>query len=154
MDHSGPSTHRCGECGNAIYNAAPAKLSKKTLNSPAAIAVLCSDMGDLLVEHFDLLALNIRLGLIKRTTIAIGGGWACAVNPREVVRQALLDDASVVAFVHNHPSGDCLPSPEDDRLTKQLKDAFKLMGIKVIDHVIVAKGSHYSYSETGKLGAL
>jgi DNA repair protein RadC len=151
MEPNAQPVHQCKECGSKIYNGAPAKVAKRTINSSSKVQELCRDLEDLNVEHFELLTLNVRLGLIKRNKIAIGGGWACAVNAREVMRVALLDDAAALVFIHNHPSGDPSPSTEDNELTRNLKAAATLLGLRVVDHIIISKGGRYSYAETGAL---
>ena len=76
----------------------------------------------------------------------------CAqVHPREVLRQALLHNASAVIVAHNHPSGVLEPSPADDFITRRLKDLLALMDVRLVDHVIVGDGRCYSFAEHGIL---
>ena len=71
------------------------------------------------------------------------------VHPREVFKPALADGAAAVAFVHNHPSGSPDPSKDDREITVRLLEAGKLLGIRVLDHVIVGRSGHFSFVEEG-----
>lgn len=74
-----------------------------------------------------------------------------SVYPREVVKSALAHNAAGVIFAHNHPSGDAQPSRADEFLTRNLKDALALIGVKTLDHFIVAGSQSISFSERGLL---
>jgi len=67
------------------------------------------------------------------------------VHPREIFADALTDRAVGIIFVHNHPENDVEPSDTDKKITKQLCDAAKILGIQVIDHIIVTKNKHFSF---------
>ena len=73
----------------------------------------------------------------------------CSVNPRDVFRVAVREAAHGIVFVHNHPSGDPAPSPDDADLTERLRAAAELVGVLARDHVIVAAGGYYSFVEAG-----
>ncbi len=73
------------------------------------------------------------------------------VHPREVFKQALLENASGIIVLHNHPSGNTRPSKSDDETTQVLAETGSIMGIKLLDHLIVSKQSYYSYVEEGRL---
>ena len=80
------------------------------------------------------------------------GTVSCAhVHPREVLRQALLHNASAVIVAHNHPSGVLEPSPADDFITRRLKDLLALMDVRIVDHIIVGDSRCYSFAEHGLL---
>ena len=106
-------------------------------------------MKDLRREVFKVLLLNRANRLIKEVTVSEGTLDASVVHPREVFREALLEPASSVILIHNHPSGNAAPSEEDLRITKQLVEAGRLMGIKVHDHIILAGESHRSLADEG-----
>ncbi len=76
---------------------------------------------------------------------------AASVYPREVLKAALAYNAAAVILVHNHPSGDPEPSDADRRITERLKEAFDLMDIRVIDHVVVGSNGCKSFAEMGYL---
>jgi DNA repair protein RadC len=63
----------------------------------------------------------------------------------------LLDSAAAVIFVHNHPSGDPAPSHEDRDCTNRLVEASKILGIRVLDHIIIGESDYYSFADTGML---
>ncbi len=76
---------------------------------------------------------------------------SCVVHPREVFRLAIVQGATAIVVAHNHPSGNPAPSTEDNAITRQLVEAGKLLDIDVVDHLIVAGDTHYSYAEAGTL---
>lgn len=102
-------------------------------------------------ESFHTLLLDGRHRLIAEEEVSVGTLTASLVHPREVFRAAIGARAAALVLVHNHPSGDPAPSAEDHAVTGRLADAGRLLGITVVDHVIVARGGHYSFREAGKL---
>ena len=74
---------------------------------------------------------------------------ASIIHPRDIFQRAILVNAAAVILVHNHPSGDPTPSPEDIALTKKLVEAGRVMDITVLDHVIVREESYVSLNEQG-----
>jgi DNA repair protein RadC len=106
-------------------------------------------MRDLRKEVFRVLLLNRANRLIKEVTISEGTLEASIVHPREVFREALLELAAGVILIHNHPSGNPNPSEEDLRITKQLVEAGRLLGIKVYDHIILAGEGYRSLADDG-----
>ena len=108
-------------------------------------------MQDLTVEECHLLMLNNHLEIINSVMLSHGGLVGTAVDIRELLRHALLAQATAVILCHNHPSGNLNPSREDNNLTTQVAEACKIMRIKFLDHLIVSDDKYYSYSEQGKL---
>ena len=106
-------------------------------------------MRDLRKEVFKVLLLNRANRLIKEVFISEGTLDASIVHPREVFREALLEPAAGVILIHNHPSGNPTPSEEDLRITKQLVEAGRLLGIRVIDHIILAGENYRSFADEG-----
>jgi DNA repair protein RadC len=106
-------------------------------------------MRDLRKEIFKVLLLNRANRLVKEITISEGTLEASIVHPREVFREALLEPAAGVILIHNHPSGNPSPSEEDLRVTRQLVEAGKLLGIKVYDHIILAGENYRSLADEG-----
>ena len=104
---------------------------------------------DLRKEVFKVLLLNRANRLIKEVSISEGTLDASIVHPRDVFREALLEPAAGVILIHNHPSGNPAPSEEDLRITRQLVEAGRLLGIKVLDHIILAGGSYRSLADEG-----
>lgn len=112
---------------------------------------LCRDMTLLDVEHFDVLLMNRSYKLIKRFTLGIGGLTEVSVDIRVMIREACLNNATVIAVVHNHPSGSIRPSNCDDQITQAIRKACDIMRITFLDHVIIGNGAYYSYHENGKI---
>ena len=84
--------------------------------------------------------------------VSVGTLTASLVHPREVFRAAIRERAASIALVHNHPSGDPTPSPEDVALTARLRSAGDLLGIRVLDHIVIGSGGRYvSFLDTGRL---
>lgn len=106
---------------------------------------------DLDTEEAWVLLMNQRFRLIKDVRLSHGGLSETAVDVRVILREALLANATVLTLVHNHPSGNCRPSGEDDRITQKLKRACETMRIYMVDHVIMTDGQYYSYAEEGRL---
>lgn len=95
---------------------------------------------------------DARGKLIGYEEISKGELTQTTVTPRQVFTPALLANAASVFVAHNHPSGDPTPSVDDTGLTMRLKDAGKLLGVKLVDHVIIAagdEGKYYSYCGEG-----
>lgn len=109
----------------------------------------CLHSHDLDREVFSAAFLDSQNGLLGIRTIAKGTINQATVYPREVLKMALAYNAASVIFHHNHPSGNCEPSRADEKLTKALTDALGLIDIRVLDHVITAGGSWYSFAEHG-----
>ena len=108
-------------------------------------------MQDLTTEEFHILLMNNNYKLIKSVKISQGGITETSVDIRIIIREAVLNNAVILAAVHNHPSGRTSPSRQDDELTKSIQRACQLMRLHFSDHVIVTDGNYYSYSENGKL---
>ena len=88
---------------------------------------------------------------IKSVKLSEGGITETSVDIRILMREAVLSGATIMAFVHNHPSGNTQPSKADDVLTQQIAKACQVMRIFFMDHVIVTDGAFYSYHDKGRL---
>lgn len=108
-------------------------------------------MQDLDTEEAWVLLMNQNYRLIKSQRISHGGITETAVDVRIILKEALLCNATVLALVHNHPSGNAVPSGFDDQLTQNIKKACGTMRIFFADHLIVTDGKYYSYQEKGRL---
>ncbi len=100
-------------------------------------------------EHFIAFYLDTKHEEITRELISVGSLNETIVHPREVFEPAIRCLACSVIVVHNHPSGDTEPSKEDIALTHQLRDAGKILGITLLDHVIIYKNGYTSMKEKG-----
>lgn len=100
-------------------------------------------------EIMTVLLLNGKNHVIDYATISVGDGTSAAVYPAEVFRPAIIARSSAIILVHNHPSGDPEPSACDKDITRACVEAGRLLGIKVLDHVILGRPGHYSFAESG-----
>ncbi len=97
------------------------------------------------------LLMNQNFRLIKSVKLSEGGITETSVDIRILMREAVLSGATIMAFVHNHPSCNTQPSKADDVLTQQIAKACQVMRIFFMDHVIVTDGAFYSYHDKGRL---
>lgn len=100
-------------------------------------------------EHFVVAALNTKHVINAIHTVSIGSLDASIVHPREVLKFALLANASGIIACHNHPSGQSHPSQEDVQVTKRLVEAGRIIGIDVLDHIVLGDDSYSSLKELG-----
>lgn len=112
-----------------------------------------NDMRYLDREHFRTIMLSIKNQVLAQETVAIGSLSAALVHPRELFKNCIRKSAAAIILVHNHPSGDPDPSPEDIKLTDRLVQAGALLGIQVVDHIIVGDSRYVSLRERGFIGA-
>lgn len=98
-------------------------------------------------EYFFAYYLDSRNTEIKKELISIGNLNQSIAHPREIFEPAIRYLAAQIILVHNHPSGETEPSEEDLILTKKMIEAGKILGIKIIDHIIIAKDSYFSFAE-------
>jgi DNA repair protein RadC len=102
-------------------------------------------------ERFYVVLLDGKGRVMRDLLVSEGSLTASIVHPREVFRRAIREAAAAVILVHNHPSGDPTPSPEDEALTARLRAAGDLLGIRVLDHVVIGSGCYVSFVDSGKL---
>lgn len=120
------------------------------IRSPHDVAALLSeDLRYLQKEHFVCLFLNTKNHVIAQETLSMGSLNASIVHPREVFRAAIKRSSASIICVHNHPSGDPTPSPEDVQITERLVQAGEIVGIEVLDHVIIGDQRFVSLKELG-----
>lgn len=125
---------------------------RKDLGSPQDIYdYMRPMMQDLDTEEAWILLMNQNYKLIKAERLSHGGITETLVDVRVIVKEALLNNATIVALCHNHPSNQTKPSSDDDRLTERVKKACELMRIYLLDHIIVTDGGYYSYREKGRI---
>lgn len=102
-------------------------------------------------ELFYVVLLNNKHRKIRDVKISEGSLTASLVHPREVYNPVIRESAAAVIFVHNHPSGDPAPSPEDIDITRRLKEVGDVMGVRVLDHVVIGSDRYFSFSDKGML---
>lgn len=110
---------------------------------------LISDISNKQQEYFVCISLNGANELIEKRIVTVGLLDKSQVHPREVFADVITDRAASVIFAHNHPSGELKPSNSDLKIHEQLTEAAKILGIKVLDHIIVSKREYYSFQEAG-----
>ena len=102
-------------------------------------------------EHFYCVYLDNQKRVIKDKLLFIGTINKSLVHPREIFKEAYLLSASSIICIHNHPTGNVIPSKEDLQMTDKLVEAGNLLGIKVVDHIIVGKTNYYSFYENNNI---
>lgn len=127
----------CFELGRRFFKEDTGRLP--TVRGPEDVFDLCHDMTRLKKEEIRGLYLNSRQKLIHTETISIGNLNTNIVEPRDIFQPAIEFSALAIIVVHNHPSGDPTPSEEDVAFTKRLKDAGKILGIQLLDHVVIGR---------------
>ena len=102
-------------------------------------------------EYFYSLQLNSKNQLIREVLVSVGSLNVSVVHPREVFSFAVRDSTSAIILLHNHPSGDPAPSREDRECTKRLVYAGKILGIRVLDHIVIGHDGYYSFADASQL---
>ena len=134
-----------------VREEAPAYLETTRYNSAAQVFELFKDLRQESKEHFMALHLDGKNRILCFEVVSVGSLNQSVVHPREVFKSALISSAAALILIHNHPSGDPLPSSEDMKVTRRLKEAGDLLGIKVLDHLVVGDSSYYSFADHGCL---
>lgn len=124
------------------------------ITTPGDVEAFCADLRDFAQESFHVLMLTTKNTVQNRVMVALGTVDSCGVHPRDVFRAAILENATSIILVHNHPSGDSIPSAEDVSITRRLVEGGKILGIGVIDSIIIGKktqnrAGHTSMREQG-----
>ncbi len=104
-------------------------------------------MQDLPVEEFHVIVLDTQHCLQQDITLTRGVLNSAPVHAREVFKAAIIEGGAAIVLLHNHPSGDPTPSPDDRTLTEQLVAAGRLVDIPVYDHIIIGRGRYTSFLE-------
>jgi DNA repair protein RadC len=102
-------------------------------------------------EVFISVLLDGKNRVIREDRVSVGSLTSSIVHPREVFNTAIRESADAVVFVHNHPSGDPTPSLEDLEITRRLVEVSRLVGIRVLDHIVIGDGEFVSFHERGLL---
>lgn len=121
------------------------------ISFPADVLPLIQHYADRKQEHFLCATLNGSNEVIAVRVISVGLVNKTQVHPREVFADAITDRASAVIVAHNHPSGGVHPSKEDVEITRQLKSAGEILGIKLLDHITFNNKGYHSFLENGTL---
>ena len=136
------------ELGRRLHMAAPDE--RPTITSPADVALLVgSEMALLPQEAFWVLLLDVRNRVMRVQRLYRGSLTQATVRVAEVFREAIRENAAAIIAVHNHPSGDPTPSPQDVALTRRIAEAGKLLDIPLLDHIVIGVGRWVSMKERG-----
>jgi DNA repair protein RadC len=136
------------ELGKRLMVASPEE--RPQVKSPTDVAnLLMMEMGFLDQEHLRVVLLDTKNRVLGMPTIYIGSINTSVLRVGELFREAIKANSAAVIVVHNHPSGDPTPSPEDVRITQQLVEAGKLLDVEVVDHLIIGQQRYVSLKERG-----
>jgi DNA repair protein RadC len=136
------------ECGRRLMTTVPEE--RFTIRSPVDIAMpLMAEMSHLEQEHFKVLTMDTRNRVLADTTLYIGCLNASHIRVGEVFREAVKRNAAAIIVVHNHPSGDPSPSPEDVEVTRHIYSAGEMIDIELLDHLIIGQQRFISLRERG-----
>lgn len=123
---------------------------RPTINSPAdAAALVMYEMAALEQEHLRVMLLDRRNRVLEITDLYRGSANSAQVRVGEVFREAIRKNASALIVIHNHPSGDPTPSPDDVALTRAIVQAGKMLDVDVLDHLVIGQGRWVSLKERG-----
>lgn len=140
-----------GELSRRIWKRTAMKEAVAFHNPVDIVNYFVEDMRHREQELVSIMLLNTKGALIRDILISQGTVNASVVSPREIFLEALKYHAVSLVMVHNHPSGDPAPSREDISLTRRVKDAGELIGIRLLDHIIIGDNSYISLKERGIL---
>jgi DNA repair protein RadC len=136
------------ELGRRLAVASP--LDRPQIKSPVDAAnLVIAEMQVLEQEHLRTIILDTKNRVLKIHTVCTGSLNSAAVRIAEVFREAIRLNSAAVIVVHNHPSGDPSPSPEDVAVTRQIVEAGKMLNIDVLDHLVIGQGRWVSLKERG-----
>jgi DNA repair protein RadC len=116
------------------------------VKKPEDVYRFCEDMIHYSQEIVRVIYLDSKLNIINFDDITIGTANASLAHPRDIFKNAIKNNSISIIMIHNHPSGDPSPSIQDIELTEKIKQAGKILDINLNDHLIIGKGSFYSFS--------
>jgi DNA repair protein RadC len=136
------------ELGRRVVQLQPA--DRPQVRSPADLArLMMSSMSHLEQEYLKVVLLNTKNRVIDQKEVCRGSLNSAAVRVGEVYREPIRQNAAAIILVHNHPSGDPTPSPEDVRLTTAVREAGELLDVELLDHVVIGRQDFVSLRERG-----
>jgi DNA repair protein RadC len=138
------------ELGRRLAREGP--VERDRIRSPRDVYDRCApSLRDLVQEEFRILLLNTQHAVLREVVVTRGTVDGSLIHAREVFRAAIAESAASVILVHNHPSGDPTPSPDDRAITTQLAAAGRVLGIAVLDHIVIGEAGFVSFVEVGLL---
>lgn len=139
------------ELGRRVYMSNE-KLDKIAFNSAEIIYNYFYDiLSDKKQEYFYCVYVDTKGKFIDKKCLFVGTINSSVVHPREIFKEAYLLSANGIICVHNHPSGDSMPSKEDKAITKKIKEISIIHGMGFIDHIIIGNGNYFSFYENNML---
>ena len=126
-------------------------VKQKIANARDVVNIIMPQIRDLKTEVFKVVYLNSNNRIIDISDAAVGTVNQAMPIVREIIHTALQKFAAAIICVHNHPSGNLVPSLEDKKFTGELSAAGKLMGIKVLDHIIIGDSNYFSFADESRL---
>ena len=139
------------ELGKRVYEESNISPKLKLNSSEEVYKHFSSLIKDELQEHFLVIYLDNHGRYITHKILFIGTIDKSIINPREIIKEALLINASLLVIMHNHPSGIVTPSTSDDEATRSIVNASNLFNITLLDHIIVGGNKYYSYLEEKRI---
>jgi DNA repair protein RadC len=137
----------CDRCRRDVTVPEP---SGERMSDPEVVAGLVIPLiGGADREHCVAVLLDTKHRVLATVTVSIGSIDHTFMSPREIFRDALLANAAATVLAHNHPSGDPEPSRDDERVTRRLVEAGRLVGVEVLDHLVIGGGSWVSLARRG-----
>ena len=140
------------ELGRRVYDSKPLDNNLKCNSASKIFKHFKSELSGEAQECFYCLYLNSSKRLIDKKLLFKGTLNKSMIHPREIFKEAYLSSAAYIICMHNHPSGNVIPSSEDINVTKNLIQIGKLQGIPVIDHIIIGENNYYSFYENDMIG--
>lgn len=140
--------------GKALAVAAAVELGRRRnehlkahIDSPGSIIPFVRNYSVNPKEHFIVITLNGGHEIIEIHVVSVGILNKTLIHPREIFTDAISENAAAIILCHNHPSGNCRPSPEDIDITRQLKKSSEILGIEILDHIIIDSENYFSFRE-------
>ena len=140
------------ELGRRVYDEKPLDNDLKCNSANKVFRHFKSELSYLNQEHFYCLYLNNQKKLIDKKLLFKGTLNKSLIHPREIFKEAYLSSAAYIICIHNHPSGNVIPSNEDIIVTDNLVKIGKLLGIFILDHIIIGENNYYSFNENNMIG--
>lgn len=141
------------ELGKRVNSKLETLVDVKLNNSKVVYEYYSVVLNDKKQEYFYCIYLNNKKKVIKEKLIFLGTINYSLVHPREIFKEACLCSATSILCIHNHPSGNPMPSRDDIEITNKLIEVGKIIGIPLDDHIIIGKDSYYSFFESGEICA-
>jgi DNA repair protein RadC len=136
----------------ALFELASRKFqNQEVIDTAEKATALVPELRTAKQEHLVVLSLDGANRLIEKRVISIGTLNSSLVHPREVFADAITDRAASIVVIHNHPSGTLEPSNADLEITKRLKQSGELLGVKLLDHLIITRTEHFSFTDDNRL---